>query len=142
MITDIKLSKKDKKILKFASQSGQKGHDRLTIEQIALDTGCTEDYIYSKLSDVTFRGLFFETLKTSLAVEVPAILQMFVKEAKGGSFKHGKLILEIAGVYNEETNINLKAKVDLEGSPFASEEDKAKFVRATFGGLLEDSPKC
>ena len=52
-------------------------------------------------------------------------------EAKAGSFKHGKLILELSGLYNEETNLNVNATVAVGESPFKSEEDRSKFLKAT-----------
>lgn len=130
-ITDAKLSKRDKKILQFASQMGSMGMNRLTVEQIAIEVGCKPDFICKRLSDLEFRRLFFETLKSSLAVETPAILKRFVEEARNGSFKHGKLILEISGLYSEETNINLRGKLDVTESPFKSDEDRAAFLKAT-----------
>lgn len=138
---DIKLSAQDKRILRFASQSGNLGRARMTAEQIARDAECSEDYLYDRLNDTMFRTLFFETLRASLAVETPAILHKFVEAAKEGSFRHGKLILEIAGVYSEETSLNLKAEVGVAGSPFESDDEKAAFVKATFGKLLEDTTK-
>ena len=39
--SDMKLSRMDKKILRFAAQAGGTNMDRFTIEQISTDTGCT-----------------------------------------------------------------------------------------------------
>jgi len=136
--SDMKLSRMDKKILRFAAQAGGTNMDRFTIEQISTDTGCTVDFIHKRLSDQDFRSLFFDTLRTSLAVETPAILQRFVMEAKAGSFKHGKLILELSGLYNEETNLNVNATVAVGESPFKSEEDRSKFLKATLQEYLPE----
>lgn len=137
-VSDMKLSRRDIRILKFAAQAGGTDMDRFTLEQIANDSGCTVEFIHKRLSDFEFRNLFFETLKTSLAVETPAILQKFVMEAKSGSFKHGKLILELAGLYNEETNVNVNANVTVGESPFRSAEDRSKFLQATLKEYLPE----
>lgn len=135
---DMKLSRRDIKILQFAAQASGTHMDRFTLEQISKDAGCTVEFIHKRLSDFEFRSLFFETLKTSLAVETPAILQKFVLEAKSGSFKHGKLILELAGLYNEETNVNVNANVTVGESPFRSAEDRSKFLQATLKEYLPE----
>ena len=137
-VKEANLSRKDRKILQFAAQSGGMGLERLTVEQISKGTGCSADFIYKRLADPDFKTLFFETLKTSLAVETPAILKTFVEAAKSGSFKHGKLILELAGLYSEEANLNLKTKVELGESPFKSEEAKVNFIKATLGKYLTE----
>lgn len=139
-ISNATLTKKDKKILQVASQMGNMGMNRLTVEQIAKEAGTRADFIYERLSDAEFKRLFFETLRSSLAIETPAILKKFVEEAKKGSFKHGKLILEISGLYSEETNINLRGKLDVTESPFESDMDRAEFLKDTLGrhGLKGD----
>lgn len=133
------LSQRDKEILKFAVNSGASGQGRVTIEQIADGTGCTVDYIYKRLSNLEFRSLFFETLRSCLAVEIPAILEKFVEAARDGSYRHGKLVLEIAGLYNAETNVNLKADVGVRESPFKSDKDRKRFLEETLKDFIDTS---
>ncbi|MFT4146415.1 MAG: phBC6A51 family helix-turn-helix protein [Mobilitalea sp.] len=41
-----------------------------------------------------------------------SILNTFIQEAQQGSFRHGKVILEMAGLYAEKSNINVSGQLD------------------------------
>ncbi len=137
-ISNAKISKKDKSILKFVAQQGNLRKERMSVEQIAKGTNCSVDYIYDKLTNENFRNLFFDVLKSALAIETPSILEKFVSEAQNGSFSHGKLVLELAGMYNESKNVNLKAQVSMDNSPFANKEERTEFLKATLEDFLTE----
>jgi len=132
---DPKLSRAEKKLLQAALESGQADGDRLTIDQIAESTGNSVAFVYKKLQDQEFKTMFMEALRSSHVAEVPAILQKFADLGRQGSFKHGKLILELAGVYSEESTVNVKT--DLGADPFKSDEERQDFARRTLEKYME-----
>lgn len=107
---------------------------RLTIEELAVKADTTPARIYKKLQDLEFRELFIETMKTSLLGDVPEILNSFVGLAKAGSFKHGKLVLQVAQIYEDKKT--LTANVHVDAVPFKNDEDRRAFLAATVGELV------
>lgn len=132
-----KLSRADKKLLQAALESGQ--NSRLTMDEIAEKTGRSVSYVYERLQDPEFKAMFMESMRVSMVAESPAILQKFAELAKEGSFKHGKLVLELSGLYAEESKLTVDAHVASVESPFGSDEEKADFLRATLSKHLEKS---
>jgi hypothetical protein len=133
-LSELKLSKVEKKILAAASECGQ---NRMTAEAIADLAGCSSALVCKKLQRPEFRQLFVECVQTSLVVETPAILHTFTNAAKEGSFKHGKLVLEMAGVYQEKQKVEIGGKVEVGDSPFKTDEEKASFLTATVAEYLK-----
>lgn len=131
----MRLSATDKRILNAALEAGRY---RMTVDGIADRAGCSSTHICKRLKDPEFNQLFIETMRSSLLAETPEILAEFVKWGKEGSFKHGKLILEIAGVHTEKKKVDLGGSVAIESNPFTSEEEKKEFVRATFADYIEE----
>ncbi len=113
---------------------------RLSIEELAETVSCKPDTIYQRLTDnPDFRELFKEALTGSLTGEVPEILNAFSDQAKSGSFKHGKLILEITGVYKEDKKHTLDVNVHEAEMPFKSDEERRAFLQATLSEVLQDA---
>ena len=129
------ISRADKKLLQIAVRSGQ--DKRLSIRDIAEEAGRTDSFVYSRLQDEQFRAMWMEALKTSLVAETPAILQKFTEMAKNGSFQHGKLILEIAGVADNEKRVTMNANIRVTEQPFKDDEQKESFIKATLHKYLE-----
>ncbi len=48
---------------------------------------------------------------------VASVLNTFVREAQRGSFQHGKIILEMAGVYTEKSDVKVSGAVNV-NNPF------------------------
>lgn len=124
----------EKKMLEVAAQSG--GH-RVTLDALAKACGKQPDFVYKKLQEPHFRQLFTEALRGALMVEVPEIVSSFLTEAKKGSFQHGKLLLEIAGVYTQDTNVNINALVASKEAPLLTKEEKDDFIKATLANYID-----
>ncbi len=122
------LSKPEKQMLKLARESG--GH-RVTLEQLAKASGRSINYVYEKMQDPDFRELFSAALRGSLMSEMPEILGVFIEKAKEGSFAHGKLLLELTKVYNQESNLNINANVVAHRGSDMSAEERRQFLEAT-----------
>lgn len=133
-MSEIKLSKVEKKILTAALECGQQ---RLTAEAIAGIAGCSAALVCKKLQRPEFRQLFVEAVQSSLVVETPAILHTFTQAAKEGSFKHGKLVLEMAGVYQEKQKVELGGKVEVGDSPFKTDDERREFLESTVSRYLD-----
>jgi len=129
------LTAKEKKILKEAMRCGEQ---KLTITAIAKKVGVKPEYVVEKLKKPEFRQLFVESMQDGIVGEAPAILHSFVNAAKEGSFQHGKLILELAGVHQENQRIDLHAKMDVEQPLFKTDEERKEFLKATLAELKED----
>jgi len=124
----LELTKTEKNILKAV---GECGSTSLTAHGIAEKAGCSPAFVCEKLKDPDFKTLFREVMEASLSAEVPEILKTFTEAAKQGSFKHGKLILELTGVYSEKQRVEMSGKVDLGDSPFKNEEERNEFIQTT-----------
>lgn len=128
------LTELEQRLLKTISATGA----RMTVEELADAVGCQASTIYRRLQNKNFKDLFVETMKTSLTAEVPGILKAFVGEALSGSFRHGKLLLEIAKVYTEEKKIVGDIGVREGETPFQSAEERQEWLQATLGHLVEE----
>ena len=110
---------------------------RLSVEELADAASCKPDTIYQRLQEnPEFHELFKQALTGSLTAEIPEILNAFTQHAKGGSFKHGKLILELAGIYKEDKKQTLAINVHESEVPFKNDEERHKFLQATLSDVL------
>jgi hypothetical protein len=123
------------RILKAAASAAG---NRVTIEYLADQAGCSVGTIYKRLQDPDFRAMFLETMKGLIVAEVPEILQKFAEKGKEGSYQHGKLILEIAGAYLEKKEISGDFSLREDETPFEDEKEIREFVKATLEGLAND----
>lgn len=44
---------------------------------------------------------------------VSPVINSFIREAQRGSFQHGKILLEMAGLYSENSNVKLSGSVEM-----------------------------
>lgn len=114
------------------------GQHRLTAEGLAALAGCSPALVCKKLKNPEFRQLFITSITNSLVMETPAILHTFTEAAKEGSFKHGKMILEITGVYQEKQRVELGGKIEVGDSPFKDDDERISFLKATVGDYLRN----
>lgn len=129
------LTSKEKKILEEAMKCGEQ---KLTITAIAKRVGVKPDYVVKCLKKPEFRQLFVESMQDGIVSEAPAILHSFVNAAKEGSFQHGKLILELAGIHQDNQRIDLNAKVETDHNMFKSHDERREFLKATISEVLEE----
>ena len=132
------IDKTSKSILEVAARYS--GNRRLTIQEISMESGVDESTIHNKMQDEEFRGLFIETARNSLISDVPEILNAFSEQAKAGSYQHGKLILELTGLYTDTKNIVADVGMsEREGkSAWKNKEERDAFLRETLKGALDE----
>ena len=130
------LTELETKILRsVVSSSGR----RLSIDELAAVTGCSTETIYNRLmKKAEFQELFKEALTNSLIPEMPEVLNSFIDEGKKGSFKHGKLLLEITSIYKENKKITADVNVHESEEPFKSAEERKAFLKETLSGIIMD----
>jgi hypothetical protein len=136
-LSEKKLTAGEKKLLAAVVKCGQ---NYLTAGSLAKEAGVSIKFVCEQLKDPEFRAMFTELVCSSLVAETPAILHTFAKLGKEGSFQHGKLILEIAGVHQDKQRVELDAKVDISESPFGSDEERREFLEGTLGKLGSSKP--
>lgn len=121
-----------KKILATVRSCGQ---DNLTADVLALKAGIKIEKLYEVLADPEFREIFNGVVRTSVLAETPAILHKFIEEGKQGSFPHGKLVLELAGIHQDKQKLELEGNVEFTETPFKSDDEKRAFVEATLSKI-------
>lgn len=128
------LTELETRVLKAASKESGR---RLTVEELSKKVGCSPGTIYQRLQNKEFRQLFMETMRNSVAEAVPEVLNAFSDKAKEGEFKHGKLLLEIAGIYEEKKNITAEVGIT-EESPFKDEKESKEFLKKTLAKAISE----
>lgn len=129
------LSAKEKRIIKEAMRCGEQ---KLTVRTLAQNAKVKPEFIVAKLKSPEFRQLFIEAMRDGIVAETPAILHSFVNAAKEGSFQHGKLMLELAGVHQEKQCIDLNARVEVDHTMFKTDADRKEFLKATLTDIVEE----
>lgn len=68
---------------------------------------------YRAMKKEGFRELLNREAKALVGESVIPIINAFKKQAEKGSFFHGKILLEMAGMYTEKQEIKVEAHIDL-----------------------------
>lgn len=74
---------------------------------------CSRPVYYEAFSKPGFVRLYEQKSKEVVKQALGPVLNTFVREALRGSFQHGKVILEMAGVYTDNVNINANIGVQI-----------------------------
>jgi hypothetical protein len=67
---------------------------------------------YRAMGKPEFKALYKQKTKELVENSIAPVLNTFVREALRGSFQHGKVILEMAGLYSEKTQIDVTGTVE------------------------------
>jgi hypothetical protein len=70
-----------------------------------------------------FAKPYFVTIYNKRSIDlvkqsVSPVINSFIREAQRGSFQHGKVILEMAGLYTEKSDVRLSGSLEL-NNPYA-----------------------
>jgi hypothetical protein len=68
---------------------------------------------YRAMKKEGFRDLLNREAKAIVGETVIPIINAFRKEAEKGSFWHGKILLEMAGMYTEKQEIKVEGTIDI-----------------------------
>jgi hypothetical protein len=129
-LTEYKLSDKEMALLEVLLSPEYRMRSITDICKIA---GISRPTYYSAFAKPAFREIYKQKSKELVDQAIAPVLNTFVREALRGSFQHGKVILEMAGLYSEkselEINNNLNLNVTLEGRKERIKELLSKAVQ-------------
>lgn len=83
-----------------------------TVTEICEAAGCSRNCYYESFKKTEFAELVRQRSKELVARAAPMLVNAFLREALRGSFQHGKVLLEMAELYQES-----KALTGANGAP-------------------------
>jgi hypothetical protein len=98
-----------------------------SIKEICAIAAIGRTTYYAAFKKPEFQALYKAQSRALVDQSIAPVLNTFVREALRGSFQHGKVILEMAGLYSE------KSTVEVTGELLLSAEDR----RARIAELLQ-----
>jgi len=88
-------------------------HRMKSITDICKIASCSRTCYYESFAKPEFRALYELKVKDLVKQAIAPVLNTFIKEALRGSFQHGKVILEMAGLYNEKSTVEVTGEIAL-----------------------------
>jgi hypothetical protein len=73
-----------------------------TVTEVCQLAECSREFYYNTFHKPGFVEYYRRTLMDLVKREVGQVVNTFLKEAKRGSYQHGKVILEMADMYTEK----------------------------------------
>lgn len=107
--TNTSLTEKEKSLLEVLINPENR---MKSITDICKLAKCTRPVYYEAFSKPEFVEEYNRRSADLIKQSVASIINTFVREAQRGSFQHGKVILEMAGLYTENSNIKLSGEVN------------------------------
>lgn len=88
-------------------------HRMKSITEICKLALCSRTIYYNAFKKPEFQALYKSQSKALVDQSIAPVLNTFVREALRGSFQHGKVILEMAGLYSEKSTLELTGGVEV-----------------------------
>jgi hypothetical protein len=88
-------------------------HRMKSIKELCLIVGINRATYYRAFEKPEFKALYKSMSRELVDQSIAPVLNTFVREALRGSFQHGKVILEMAGLYSEKSTLELTGEVTL-----------------------------
>jgi hypothetical protein len=85
-------------------------HRMKSISDICKLANCSRPIYYDAFNKPGFVKLYEAKSKELIKQSVAPVINTFIREAQRGSFQHGKVILEMAGIYSEKQQIDIGNK--------------------------------
>ncbi len=104
ILTEYKLTEKESILIEVMLNPDNR---MKSITDICKIANCTRTTYYESFSKAGFKAIYESKAKELVKNAVGPVINAFIKEAVRGSYQHGKTILEMAGVYSENQNVNL-----------------------------------
>jgi hypothetical protein len=83
-----------------------------SITDICKLAKCTRPVYYEAFAKPEFVEIYNKQSVDLVKQNAASILNTFIREAQRGSFQHGKVLLEMAGLYNEKQDIKLSGQIE------------------------------
>lgn len=78
-----------------------------SIKEICLIAGISRATYYRAFEKPEFQAIYKQQSKALVDQSIAPVLNTFVREALRGSFQHGKVLLEMAGLYSEKQIVDV-----------------------------------
>lgn len=79
-----------------------------SITDICRAAKCTRNIYYNAFAKEEFVKIYKEMSESLVKQAIAPVINAFVREAQRGSFNHGKVLLEMAGLYNKKDDDDTK----------------------------------
>lgn len=84
-----------------------------SITDICKLAKCTRPVYYEAFSKSGFVEIYKQGSVDLVKQSIGSVLNTFIREAQRGSFQHGKVILEMAGIYTEKSDIKVSGSLEV-----------------------------
>jgi hypothetical protein len=89
-----------------------------SITDICKLAKCSRTIYYEAFDKPEFIEIYKQQSTDLVRQNIAPILNAFIKQAQRGSFQHGKILLEMAGMYTEKSDVKLSGTMDI-NNPYA-----------------------
>lgn len=106
-------------------------HRTKSVTKICELAECSRNIYYDAFEKPEFVEYYKQKSKGLVEASLGKVVNAFIKQAEMGSYTHGKIILEMGGLYTEKTestNKNLNANVELDSLEAAEEYLKSQGI--------------
>lgn len=93
---------------------------------ICKEANCSRTAYYNSMSNPKFKEYYKEMSVRLVEASIGPVVNSFVLEAKKGSYNHGKIILEMAGLYSDKKKIELSGETTVNVNEMSEEQKEAK----------------
>jgi hypothetical protein len=129
-LTEYKPTEAEKRLLEVLLSPE---HRLKTITDICKLAMCSRTIYYEAFKKPEFQAIYKAQSKALVDQAIAPVLNTFVREALRGSFQHGKVILEMAGLYSE------KSTVEVTGNLLESPEERRARIAEIAKKYLKDA---
>ena len=84
-----------------------------SITEVCKIANCSRPTYYDAMAKPGFKAIYEDKTKDLIKQSIGPVVNTFVREALRGSFQHGKVILEMAGLYSEKSTIDINAEFNI-----------------------------
>lgn len=82
-------------------------HANKTVTDICKIAGCTRTTYYAAMNKPEFVDIYEAKTKDLVKQAIAPVVNTFIKKALEGSYPHGKVVLEMAGLYSEKSQLEI-----------------------------------
>lgn len=119
-LTDYKLTEKEKNLIEVLLNPENR---MKSITDICKLAKCSRPVYYEAFSKPGFVEIYKKRSVDMVKQSIASVINTFIREAQRGSFQHGKVLLEMAGIYTEKSDVNLSGDMEFEITLVDDEED-------------------
>lgn len=101
---------------------------RKSVTEICRLAGCSRQVWYDAFDKSDFRALYETKVKDLVKQSIGPIVNAFVEAAKRGEYQQGKVILEMAGLYNEKSSVDVSVSGELQIQDMSREQRRARMI--------------